>query len=72
MSRESINQTGDDFMDDPAGDEIYFRAEDEQAHWEEDPEYLALYFPPPVVDSDGAPLYRQGQGPGDPVRCDND
>lgn len=24
------------------------------------------------VFEDGAPLYRDGMGPGDPVRCDND
>lgn len=24
----------------------YEQAEDEQAHWEEDPDYRALYFPP--------------------------
>lgn len=28
--------------------------------------------PPPTVDADGAPLYRDGMGPGDPVRCAND
>lgn len=28
--------------------------------------------PPTTVDADGAPLYRDGMGPGDPVRCAND
>lgn len=27
-------------------EEIFAKAEDEQAHHENDPEYLALYFPP--------------------------
>lgn len=32
--------------DEPVFDEpSYAQAEDEQAHWEQDPEYLALYFP---------------------------